>query len=159
MYQRTLFSGSGSARSGLLLVFLLDFLLVENIFLALFVGANDIHSLFLLGLQIPHLFTLLFTLTSVAYYHNARLILGILFVIFLLAMACDVISVIIHSILAYKADTLSERRNEIVYSVILFIMIAVDALGVHFVDRLRDAFAHEQKCLADMSSIGTTQAR
>ena len=151
MQQRTLYTASGRARAALFFVTTADAFLIENLLIALLVGADDIHSLFLFALQIPHIFAILLGCTVAAYYRSARLMLGFLFGAYLLAFICDVIAFVIHCILAYAADSQQERRNEVVYLIVIFTLCIVDALGVHFGDRLRDSLEQERRCLESLA--------
>lgn len=147
MNPRSLFAGSGAMRVAMLGVLLLDALLVENLLFAALVANDDVHSLFFCGLQLTHVFTLLLGTTAVAYYRHARALLPLLFGAYVLAFCADIGGLIAHGILAHAAATPRELRLEIVFIFVLSLLLVVDALGAHFVDRLRTCLANEQQYL------------
>lgn len=140
---RSLFTGSGSARSALLLVAVGEAIVVENLLLAQLLAADDMHSLFLFGLQLPHLLSMLLAFTIVCHYRSALSIVRLLFGVYVFAFACDVVGIVAHGIFSYKATDAREIRNEAAYAGALFVLCAIDALGVHFAKLLRDCLQQE----------------
>lgn len=158
MNARTVFSGSAAARSVLTCIVILEFMIVENVVFGLLVAGEDVHSVLAFALQFPHAFTLVTNVVVVLYYRHGRNLLNVLFGLYMLAFVADIGGIIAHSILAYKADG-RERRNEVVYVVVLFFLCSIDALGLHFADRLRDCFVHEARYLASLMAPNRASER
>jgi len=149
---RSFYSGSAAARSALFLLALCDIALVQDIVIVTLIGDAGFSTLWFL-LQLPHLLTIVTALIAVAYNRRARLVLSVLFGAFLLAFLCDLIAIIIHVVCALNAETSLEVRRQTIYALLLFGLLVVDALGAHFVDRLRSSFADETTTLATMKPV------
>lgn len=143
---RSSYSGAASARSALILLAVADLFVLENIVAVTVVGEGTLSSLTFL-LQLPHLFTILVALLTVAYNRRARLILKVLFAVFVIAFLFDTFALVLHAIFVYKATTALEVRRQLVYCLQLFGMLLIDALGAHFVERLRYCYTEEEEAL------------
>jgi hypothetical protein len=152
MNPRTLYTSAAIGRSAILIVAGVDLLLTSDIAVALIVAPDDRHSVMLFGLQLVHIFTLLVGATVIVCNQRAHAMLNVLYVIYLVAFVLDVIGAVGHGILVFSAETTHERRNEIVYVFLTGGLILVDAVGVYFIDRLRDAYGLEQRYLEQLAA-------
>jgi hypothetical protein len=152
MNPRTLYSAAAMARSATFCVVFADLLLLSNCVTSLIVAPDDRHSVMLFALQLAHLFTLLLGFTVVVFNQRARAMANALYIAYLIAFVADIVGTIGHGILAYNAESTHELRNEIVYVVLLGSMVLIDSVGIYFVDRLRDAYALEQRYLEQLAA-------
>jgi len=152
MHPRTLYTSAAIGRSAIFIIAGVDLLLTSDIAVSLIVAPDDRHSVMLFGLQLAHIFTLLVGSTVIVCNQRAHAMLNVLYVIYLIAFVLDVIGTVGHGILIFNAETTHERRNEILYVFLTFGMILVDAVGVYFVDRLRDAYGLEQRYLEQLAA-------
>lgn len=140
---RSQYSGSGVARSALLALAVLEFLLVENIVLGLSLGGESILAMLAFILQLPHLVTLVACVVVVFYNRRARGIVTLLMIAYAVAFVCDILGVVVHAILAYNAGDSSDLRRHALFGSIIFLLVLVDALGAHFASGLRTCYADE----------------
>lgn len=143
---RSLYSGAAAARSALAVLAIFDLILLENIVTVTIVGDGTLSSLAFL-LQLPHLLTILAAALTVAYNRRARVILKVLFGLYAVAFLFDTFALVLHAIFVYKASTAIEVRRQLMYCLQLFGMLLVDALGAHFVERLRYCYAEEEEAV------------
>lgn len=149
---RSQYSGSGVARSALLCLAVLEFVLIENIVFGLLLGGESALAMLAFVLQLPHLVTLVACVVVVFYHRRARGIATLLMVAYAVAFVCDILGVVAHAIFAYNANDSYDLRRHALFSSIIFLLVLVDALGAHFVSGLRTCYADES---ATIESFGT----
>lgn len=143
MPARSQYSGSAAARSALLCLATLEFLLVENLIIGLSLGGESMFATLSFILQLPHLVTIVACVVIVWYNRRARALITMLLVAYVVAIVCDVLGVVAHAIFAYKATDAQDTRRHVLFCFVLFLLVLLDALGAHFADRLRDCYAEE----------------
>ena len=140
---RSQYSGSGVARSALLCLAVLEFLLIENIVFGLSLGGESVLAMMAFILQLPHLVTLVSCVVVVFYHRRARGIITLLMIAYAVAFVCDILGVVTHAIFAYNASDSYDLRRHALFGFVVFLLVLVDALGAHFASGLRTCYADE----------------
>lgn len=144
---RSIYRATAANRDSLSTVATIDACAAVVLIVATQLQCYDIHSVLLVALQIPHIFTpILATIVVHNFRYSGRILDG-LFVIYWIALAADFIGSVLHGFLAYNASTSHWRRTEIIFSLILIVFVAIDVLGALFLDQLRHAVNKETQLL------------